>query len=149
MKFLGHPVHMILIHFPAALFPMDFICSLLFYNTSNATFGYAAYYAMFGGTILGWLSVVTGAIDLISIKQGGAVISKALIHGTINMAVVTCYTVFTVILYSNYPNLPKPGLTLLVVKAGVNGLMIVGNYLGGNLVLKDKIGVLQHNTKTI
>ncbi len=149
MKLFGHPVHVMLIHFPAALFPMELICYFIFYKTGNPSFANAAYYAMFGGTVLGWFSVITGAIDLIRIKDNEALKAKALVHGAVNTTVVVSYSIFTMILYNNYPNLPEATSILLVIKAAVNALMIVGNYLGGNLVLKDKIGVLQPNTKMI
>lgn len=138
-----------LIHFPAALFPMELVCYFIFYKTENSSFGNASFYAMIGGVLLGWLAIVTGAIDLIMIKDNGAVQAKALIHGTINTIVVLTYSIVAYMLYKDYPNLPLATVTLLAVKASLNILMIAGNYLGGNLVLKYKIGVISANTKTI
>lgn len=83
MKLFGHPVHLMLIHFPAALFPMELVCYFIFYKTGNSSFGNASFYATFGGVLLGWVAIVTGTIDLIIIKDDGAVQAKALIHGTI------------------------------------------------------------------
>jgi hypothetical protein len=67
----------------------------------------------------------------------------------INSAVVLTYTVVAYLFYKHYPNLPIPTKTLLALKASLNVVMIAGNYLGGNLVLKHKLGVIQSNTKTI
>lgn len=143
MKLFGHPIHLMLIHFPAALLPMELVCYFIFYRTGNELFGHASLYAMFGGVVLGWLSVITGAIDLIRIKDNGALQAKALIHGTINTIVVLSYTIIAFMFYKDYPNLPSATITLLAVKVSLNVLMIAGNYLGGNLVLRDKIGVIQ------
>jgi uncharacterized membrane protein len=104
---------------------------------------------MIGGVILGWLSVITGAIDLIRIKDNGALQAKALIHGSVNTMVVLGYTILASMIYKDYPNLPVATLSTLVIKASLNVLMIAGNYLGGNLVLKDKIGVIQSNPTTL
>ena len=149
MKFFGHPIHVMLIHFPAALFPMELACYFIFYKTGDPSFGNASFYAMFGGAVLGWLSIITGAIDLVNIKDSGALQAKALIHGTINTIVVLTYTILASMIYKVYPNLPVATVTLLAVKVSLNILMIAGNYLGGNLVLKDKIGVIYSNKKTL
>lgn len=53
MRIFGHPVHMMLIHFPAALLPMDLFCSIVGYFRGDHSFATAAYYAMAGGVALG------------------------------------------------------------------------------------------------
>ncbi len=142
MKILGHPIHLMLVHFPAALFPMEVVCYYIYYQTGNASFGNASFYAMCGGVSLGWFAIITGAIDLVMIKgDQGAVKAKALIHGFINSTVVLAYSILAYMLFKDYPNPPLATVTLLVAKAALNVLMIAGNYLGGNLVLKYKIGV--------
>ena len=45
MKIDFHPPHLILVHFPAALFPMEFVCAALGFYLKDATFNYAAFYA--------------------------------------------------------------------------------------------------------
>lgn len=149
MKLFGHPIHLMLIHFPAALFPMEIVCYYIYYTNGDISFAYASFYAMVGGVLPGWLAIITGAIDLIMIKDNGALQAKALIHGAINTIVVLSYTIIALMFYKDYPNLPSATITLLAVKVSLNVLMIGGNYLGGNLVLKDKIGVIQSNTKTL
>lgn len=149
MKLFRHPIHLMLIHFPAALFPMELVCYYIYCTNGNTSFANASFYAMTGGVLLGWLAIITGAIDLIMIKDNGALQAKALIHGTINTIVVLSYTIIAFMFYKDYPNLPSATITLLAVKVSLNVLMIAGNYLGGNLVLRDKIGVIQSNTKTI
>jgi uncharacterized membrane protein len=141
MKLLGHPIHVMLIHFPAALFPMELVCYFIYLQTGNISFGHASFYAMAGGSLIGWLAIVTGAVDLIILKGQGPLQAKALIHGSINSTVVLTYTILAYVAYNKYPTLPVATITMLVVRAITNLLMIGGNYLGGNLVLKYKIGV--------
>ncbi|HTA26967.1 MAG TPA: DUF2231 domain-containing protein [Bacteroidia bacterium] len=141
MKVLGHPIHMMLIHFPSALFPMEFVCYCIYYFTGQVSFAQAAFYAMAGGVGLGWVAVLFGAIDLIKIPADKTeVMKKALLHGSINTTVVIIYTVFFYSLYKKYPMLPPASIGLTVTKAGVIGAMIIGNFMGGRLVLKDRIG---------
>jgi uncharacterized membrane protein len=141
MKILGHPIHILLIHFPAALIPMDFACSCLQYYMHNDSFGLAAFYATAGVVVLGWLAIVFGFIDLIKIPAQEPQAQKiALIHGSINSIIIIVYTILGLKAYKVYPG-TMPVLTeLLIVKAVLLLSLVVGNYLGGNLVLKYGIG---------
>lgn len=142
MKVLGHPIHVMLIHFPSALFPMELVCYFLFYYTGQASFATAAFYAMAGGVALGWIAALFGALDLTKIpSHKPAVLKKALIHGSINCTVVIVYTVFFYSLYKKYPELPAASLPLVITKACIVGFMIAGNYIGGSLILEDKLGI--------
>src|SRR4051812_4857972 len=95
MKILGHPLHVMLIHFPSALFPMELLSYGIYYFTGNDSFATASLYALVAGSALGWLAVVTGAIDLLKISPDRTkVMNKALIHGSINTSVVLAYSVF-------------------------------------------------------
>ena len=146
MKLFGHPIHVMLIHFPAALFPMELVCYSIFYNTGNQSFGEAAYYATCGGALLGLLAIVTGAIDLVMISDNDSLQSKALVHGAVNSIVVIGYAMLALYLYKQYPNLPIATMPMLALRAALNMLAIGGNYLGGNLILKYRVGV-QKNSK--
>lgn len=142
MKLLNHPIHVMLIHFPSALFPMELVCYGLYYYTGALSYAQAAFYAMVGGVALGWLAAIFGVMDLVKIPEGKTdVMKKGLIHGSINTTVVTIYTIFAYSLFKIYPELPKASLVLLISKLCVVVFMIVGNYIGGSLILKDKLGI--------
>lgn len=142
MRVLRHPVHVMLIHFPSALFPMELICYGLLFFTKERSFATAAYYAMVGGVAMGWLAVAAGAMDLIKIPPyKPTVVKKALIHGTINSSVLIAYTVFVYLVSKQYPNLQEASLGVLLVKGLLVGVLIVGNWLGGELILKHKVAL--------
>ncbi|HTA63389.1 MAG TPA: DUF2231 domain-containing protein [Bacteroidia bacterium] len=142
MKILGHPIHLMLIHFPSALLPMECVCYGLFYYTGKLSFAEASYYAMLGAVITGWLAVVFGAMDVTKISaEKPKVMAKALIHGSINTTVLIAYSIFAWFLFKKYPMLPNATVLVLSLKIGLITLMIIGNFLGGSLVLKDKIGI--------
>jgi len=131
-----------LIHFPSALFPMELVCYGLLFFSGDRSFAAAAYYAMAGGVAFGWLSVVTGAMDLIKIPPyKPAIVKKALIHGSINAAVLIAYTVFVYLMSKQYPNLQEASLGFLIVKTILVTVLIVGNWLGGELILKHKVAI--------
>jgi uncharacterized membrane protein len=140
MKLFGHPVHMMLLHFPAALLPMEMVCYGILFFTGDKHFALPAFYAMSGGIVLGWLAIITGATDLLAIPRSKAdVIKRALLHGSINTIVLTGYSVFWYIGLSKH-DIYSTSIAVLIIKLALITLLFVGNYFGGNLVLKDKIG---------
>src|SRR5688572_15849846 len=94
MKLNYHPPHLILVHFPAALFPMEFVCAVIALYKQDPTFNYAAFYALGGGVIMGWLAVMFGFMDMVKIPDARSdVRTKALIHGSVNTVMLIGYSV--------------------------------------------------------
>lgn len=142
MKLFGHPIHIMLIHFPSALLPMEFVCSAIGYYAHITAFSFAAFYALCGGIVLGWLTIITGLSDLLQVyEEKPGAIQKVLWHGGINFIVILIYTILAYLNYKNYPALKPDGVAILASKAGLIAFMMAGNYLGGNLILKHKIAV--------
>lgn len=140
MKIFRHPLHVMLIHFPTALLPMDLILSYLFYSTGNESYGTAAFYCLVGGVALGLLAGITGLIDLIMIKDKSAM-AAALIHGGINLTAILVFSVFAYKSWNLYPRVQVPSLTVLLVKLLTVIFIFVGNYLGGRLIFKHHIAI--------
>ena len=130
-----------LIHFPSALLPMDFACSLLAYYTGNASFTDAAFFAQTGGVLLGIVAIITGAFDLIGVAENKPLaLQKAFIHGGINATVILVYSVLAFRAYKDFPDLVPDGTGLLITKGCLVAFMMAGNYFGGSLILKDRVG---------
>jgi uncharacterized membrane protein len=142
MKIFGHPVHIMLIHFPSALFPMDLVCSFIAYYFGIVSFVNASFYAMFGGVVLGGFAIITGTFDLLHVmKEKPSAMKKVLVHGGINTIVILGYAVLTAIAFKKYPDLAPDSIIMIIVKSALVIFMIVGNFFGGSLILKDKIAV--------
>lgn len=142
MKVFGHPIHVMLIHFPTALLPMELVFSAINYFNNDLSFLNASFYLMSAGVILGWLAIVFGAFDLINIFENKPdIMNKALLHGGINTIVITVYTVLAYIQYKNYPLLERDSVVILAIKVLTNAFLILGNFFGGDLILKYRVAV--------
>ena len=142
MKFLGHPIHLMLVHFPAALFPFEFACAVLGFFIGDKTLVSASFYAMAGGVILGWAAVAFGSLDILKVlKENPAAVKTAVLHGCVNTCVIIAYTVLAYSQYKNYPSLKPDGMSILIFKAVILSFMGFGNYLGGSLILKYRVAV--------
>lgn len=131
-----------LIHFPSALLPMDLVCSALGYYTGNSSFTDASFFAMAGAVLLGGLAIITGAFDLIGLVDNKPLaLKKALIHGGINATVIIAYSILAFRAWEQFPALSQDAPGLLILKACLVTFMIGGNYLGGSLILKHRVGL--------
>jgi uncharacterized membrane protein len=142
MKVFGHPLHMMLVHFPTALLPMDILLSFLAYYTKDSSFLAAGFYCLAGGVMSGLVAIVTGLIDVLFIsKDQKAAISTAMIHGFINGTLLLFFGIFAYKCWQLYPQLNMPSLPILLLKTGLIISLFVGNYLGGKLILHHHIGI--------
>lgn len=133
---------MMLVHFPTALLPMDLCCSVIHHFSGNASFIKASFYAMTGGVAGGWLAALFGIVDLLLvIEKKPDAFRKGLFHGSINTAVILFYTLVLFSKFRLYPGLPPDSLMLIALKTLAVLALLVGNYLGGSLILKNKVAV--------
>ncbi|MGZ3864582.1 MAG: DUF2231 domain-containing protein [Bacteroidia bacterium] len=140
MKIFGHPLHIMLIHFPSALFPMDLLCALIGYGTDMKLFADASFCCLMGGSVFGLLALVAGTFDLLAIAQKKPSSMKAaIIHGGINSVVILFYCVIAYIAFKKYPVVDRSEVPVMILKTVLILVMIFGNYLGANLILKDKV----------
>jgi uncharacterized membrane protein len=142
MKVFGHPLHVMLIHFPIGLLPLEFVLSGLAYTCQEPLFATAAFYCGVGGVASGYIAMLTGLLDLITIpKENKQAIGTGLLHGFINGLVVLVYTVFVYKAWHVYPKVEVPSLIVLLVKGLLVGCLLVGNFLGGRLIYQYHIGI--------
>ena len=142
MKFFGHPLHTMLLHFPTALLPMDLVLSYLHYLTGQEAFGMAAFYCLVGGVVLGYLALLTGLLDLLRIPRSKKeAVGNGLIHGFINGSLIIVYTIIAYRIWQQYPAVSLPSTTTLVMKLVLVMALLGGNYLGGQLIYKYGIGI--------
>jgi uncharacterized membrane protein len=142
MKVLGHPLHVMLIHFPIGLLPMEFVLSGLAYIYQEPLFATAAFYCAVGGVATGYVAMLTGLLDLIAIpKENRMAMGTGLLHGFINGLVVLVYTVFAYKVWQVYPKVEVPSLIVLLIKGLLVACLLFGNFLGGRLIYQYHIGI--------
>ena len=142
MKLFGHPLHMMLIHFPTALLPMDVFLSFFAYYNNDSSLLPAAFFCMAGGVLLGLVAILTGVIDLLLIKKDKKpALATAVIHGFINTTVLLFFGIFVYRGWKIYPEINMPQMSILITKAVLVIVLFGGNYLGGKLILHHHIGI--------
>lgn len=140
MKFLGHPIHIILVHFPSALFSLSVFLSYLARIYEIEQFTITAVYMLIAGVVMGWIAGITGLIDLVVVAENKPhSLKKALWHGGINIVVLLIFTVFAFMHYKKLPTVEIDNNFKLIIKTIAVVTLMIGNFLGAELILKDKV----------
>lgn len=142
MKLFGHPVHPLLIHFPTALLPMDLALSLLSYTKNEVAFSLAGFYCLVGGVVMGIAAVLTGLLDLLQIpKANKEAMALAIYHGFLNGLLLSIFGIIAYKSWQAYPQLEVPTKAMLITKTILVFSLFAGNYMGGKLIYKHRIGI--------
>lgn len=138
-KFLGHPIHQMLIVFPLGLLVTAVIFDILYLITDNEFFATAAFYNMTAGIIGGALAAIFGFIDFSKIPNETRAKRVGMLHGYGNLVVLTLFS-FSWVFRSS-----TPGYTPTVLALGFSFLAFsiaaVTAWLGGELVNRLGVGV--------
>lgn len=139
MRLFGHPVHVMLIHFPVALWPAHWLFHVFAARLPSGVGPAAGWWLLVGGCVLGWLAAFFGALDLLALWRDGneRKLTSALIHGLVNGSVVLGFTVLAALEYGAYPEI-RHGYGFLGAEAALLLAMFVGNYFGGAIVWADE-----------
>ena len=135
-RFLGHPIHQMLIVFPLGLLATAVIFDVIYLVTDNGRWTEIAYYMIAAGIVGGLAAAVFGLIDWTGIPSGTRAKRVGALHGLGNVAVVLLFGLSWLI-RGDAPQAPE-GLALVLSFLGA-GLSGVTGWLGGELV--DRLGV--------
>jgi uncharacterized membrane protein len=135
-KFLGHPIHQMLIVFPLGLLVTAVVFDAVYLVTDNDKWAEIAYWMIAAGIIGGLTAAVFGLIDWLAIPSGTRAKAVGLWHGVGNVVVVALFAVSWLVRRGN-PQDPE-SMALILSCIGV-GIGAVTGWLGGELV--DRLGV--------
>ena len=136
-KFLGHPIHPMLIVLPLGLFIAAVVFDALYLWLGSTMFAAVGYWNIAGGIIGGLLAAVFGFIDWLAIPGGTRAKRIGLLHGVANVLVVLTFALVWWMRGAPIDFLPTVNVFLIEVGALLLGS--VAGWLGGELV--DRLGV--------
>ena len=138
-RLLGHPVHAMLIHFPAALFFFSALTDVISFYYKASPYAFSSFLSGIAGTAFGWIAAIFGIIDLLKISPQSKAFNVGLIHGGLNLLWLSLFSVLVGLQLKFYPIIELPSLSVIIIKIGIVTGMIVSNYLGGQLIYKYKV----------
>lgn len=135
-KFLGHPLHTILVAFPIGLLVTSLVFDLIAVFGDFPELHVAAFWMIGAGVITGLLAAIPGAIDFFTIPRHTRAWRVGALHGSGNVAVVMLFAI-SWLLRRELPAAPDAiPITLSLIAVG---LALGTAWLGGELV--DRLGM--------
>jgi uncharacterized membrane protein len=139
LKFLGHPIHPMLIVLPLGLLSIGVLFDVIYLVTGTAEFAEVAFWNIAIGILGGLAAAVFGLIDWLAIPAGTRAKRIGLWHGVGNVVIVGLFIVSWFLRLANHAYAPDI-LPFVLGLAGV-GLALVTAWLGGELVYRLRVGV--------
>ena len=136
-RFLGHPIHPMLVVIPLGLFIAAAVLDALYYWRGETLFATISYFNIAGGILGGLLAAVFGLRDWLAIPSGTRAKRIGLMHGATNVLVVLLFAAAWLARTAFPDYAPSP--FVLGVEAAAIALAMLGGWLGGELV--DRLGV--------
>jgi uncharacterized membrane protein/nitrite reductase/ring-hydroxylating ferredoxin subunit len=146
-RFMGHPLHSLLAHFPVGLFFLSLVLDLASFAWPDAILVQAAFYSIVIGLIMAVLAALPGIVDYTEIRRDHPARKIATTHMLLNFLAVALYAVNAGVRSGVLDNPRAPVVPFVLSLAGV-GLLSISAYLGGKLIYTNGIGVGRHRRKT-
>src|SRR5579883_717372 len=135
-KFLGHPIHQMLIVFPLGLLATAVAFDIVGLSSGTSSWFNVSFWMISAGVIGGLLAAVFGLIDWLAIPSGTRAKTIGLWHGLTNVVVVLLFIGSWAL---RTPAAVEPQAGALVLSFVAVVLALVGGWLGGELV--DRLGI--------
>jgi uncharacterized membrane protein len=140
-RFMNHPLHPILTHFPIGFWVGSFLFDLMFFFTAKGLFAAASYYCILFGLVGAAFAVPAGYSDYLEIPANSVPKRVASVHLLLNAAITLFYIAN---IYSRFkienavPSLITRGQFILSIFSLL--LLGISGYLGGTLIYSYGIG---------
>ena len=134
VKFLGHPVHPMLVVYPLGLLSTGVIFDLIAMATGNPGFHVVSYWMIAAGLVGGLLAAIIGFMDWLSIRSGTRAKTVGGWHGLGNLVIVLLFATSWWLRSGVDGNVPS-SLAFILSLLGF-GLALVTGWLGGELVYR-------------
>ena len=139
VKLFGHPVHPMLIVFPAGLFTSVVIMDILYLILRNPVLATVAFYMMIIGVVGGLLAAVFGFIDWSGLPNDSRARNIGLWHGLGNFVIVVLFAV-SWFLRRGSVNFVPSAFAMILSFGGIL-LALVTLWIGGELVYRLGVAV--------
>ncbi len=146
-KLFGHPIHVMLVHFPLGLFPMAFFFDIMSMVKESAEFLQFGFYCMAGASGFGLLASIFGFIDFSELPENDKIKNTAIKHAIINSTVLFCYVGLCSIRIQEIGTMNNPRLWELISEGVLNALLILSSYYGGDLIIRYGVSTYKNKGK--
>lgn len=147
-RWLGHPLHVFLVHIPTGLWPAAFVLDgLTSLGIGGGVLARISFYAIALGLLVALLAMPTGLADWSDIKREKPAWKIGLVHMSLNLLIGALWAVNLVLRLNASPDRAPVSGASLALSAIATVLLIVSGYLGGRMVYEHGISIARVSKK--
>jgi len=141
-KWLGHPLHPILVHVPMAMWPSALIFDLLSrWQIGGNAMVRLSFYAIIFGLAASLLAVPAGVVDWTGIKKEKPAWKIGLYHLVLNIIAAALFAINLGVRVQDFRNVTIVATAPLALSILGTAILIVSAYLGGRMTYEYGISV--------
>lgn len=142
IKFLGHPIHPMIVAFPIALYTAAFVGYLVYAWQGDPFWFRVAFVANVAGVVMALVAAVPGFLDwLVGIPQGHAAKRTGGLHMALNVTALVLFALAAWLLWDQW-TVATPDLKWAIPLTLVGVLLTVAaGYLGYEMIQRHHVGV--------
>ena len=149
-KWLGHPLHPIMVNLPTGLWPAAMVFDLIVYSgrldsASNEALATASFFAIAAGLLSTLSAIPTGLADWWDVKPDKPAWKIGVLHLTLNAFGTAVWLTNLAVRWSD----PQSSVSTTALTLSIVGtlLLAVAAYLGGFMVYEYGVGIARHSKK--
>lgn len=147
-RFMGHPLHPLLVHFPIALFLLSLLLdAVALLIDARPVWVQAAFWSLAIGVGMALLAAVPGFVDYFDIRRDHPARRLASTHMTLNLTAVGLYAASLGFRAATLGESQTPWVPFGLSLAAF-GLICYSGYLGGKMIYEDGVAVGRHRRRT-
>lgn len=132
----GHPIHMMLMHFPIGFFSGTLLLDIISIILHNSSVWNVSGYLLVAGVIMALATAIPGAIDFFyTVPPASSAKKRAIMHAVLNLITVGIFAC------SFFIRQRTAQITIVGLELAGMALMAIAGYLGGTLVVRNQIGI--------
>lgn len=137
------PLHPLFVHFPIALLGTSLVFDIVGLVRNEPVWWTIAFWNIALGLVVGLVTATTGLLDSLRIRQDSPAAKLVTPHLLSMVAALSCYGIALIVRGGTGIPSSKGTLTTLVLEAVGLVLLIVGGYLGGEMVYRHGVGQMR------
>jgi uncharacterized membrane protein len=140
-NFLGHAIHPMLVAFPLGLLSLVWVFDIVHLASGHVEWAQIAFSLLTCGIIGAVVAALFGFIDFLKIPRGTRAYGVALKHLGVNLSAAGLFVVSWIIRVSQ--TIPRSGVAAFIVALAGFVVLLVGGWLGGELLERLGMGVYE------
>jgi uncharacterized membrane protein len=138
-RFLGHPIHPMLVHVPLGLFVIAVVFDAICLGNGDTNLGITAFWDEVAGVAAGSIASFFGVLDLLTIPHHTRAWRVGIAHGFGNMFVMGCFALSAALRWNDVGH--QPAVLAFVLEGIGLSLGSVTAWMGGELMARLGVGI--------